>query len=345
MTDSTIQHNPDKRDVTFRVHRFNPQVDSKPYYDDYTIKLEKGITVLRALNYIKEHVDPTLTIRAFCQAGICGSCAMRINNMSKLACTTQVWDELEKTREPGVIKVDPLRNLPLIKDLVVEMDPLVDKMSHYSNWVDSKMPEEQWGRKEFLVSEHEFQKYDKATDCILCASCVSECTILRANKEYVSPAVLLKSYRMNVDTRDAIHDKRLADLVKDHGVWDCTHCYRCQESCVKHIPIMDAIHGIREDAIERRGVKDTSGARHAEAFMDDIAKKGKLVEATLPIRTNGVGWTLKNLLPMAVKMVIKRRTPPPPPLVRPSKGIEKFREEFREMSGHVAKDHENKSGD
>ncbi|NTU68375.1 MAG: succinate dehydrogenase/fumarate reductase iron-sulfur subunit [Chlorobiaceae bacterium] len=345
MTDSTMQQNEGKREVTFRVHRFNPQVDTKPYYDDYTIKLEKGITVLRALNYIKEHVDPSLTLRAFCQAGICGSCAMRINNMSKLACTTQVWDELDKAKEPGVIKVDPLRNLPLIKDLVVEMDPLVGKMQHYSNWVESTMPEEEWGKKEFLVSGEEFLKYDKATDCILCASCVSECTILRANREYVSPAVLLKSYRMNVDTRDASHDQRLADLVKDHGVWDCTHCYRCQESCVKHIPIMDAIHGIREDAIERRGVKDTSGARHAEAFMDDISKKGKLVEATLPIRTNGVGWTLKNLLPMAVKMVIKRRTPPPPPLVKASKGIETFREEFREMSGHVAKDHEKQSGE
>jgi succinate dehydrogenase / fumarate reductase iron-sulfur subunit len=301
--------------------------------------------VLRALNYIKEHVDASLTFRAFCQAGICGSCAMRINNMSKLACTTQVWDELERSREPDIIKVEPLRNLPLIKDLVVEMDPLVDKMKGYSNWVDSKMSEEEWGRKEFLVPEVEFLKYDKATDCILCASCVSECTILRANRQYVSPAVLLKSYRMNVDSRDSKHEERLAGLVKDHGVWDCTHCYRCQETCVKHIPIMDAIHGIREDAIAERGVKDTSGARHADAFMEDIGKKGKLVEATLPIRTNGVAWTVKNLLPMAFKMVLKRRTPPPPLMVKSTKDIEKFRQEFREMSGHVAKDHVKKSGE
>ena len=345
MSDSVIQHHEESRDVIFRVHRFNPQVDSKPYFDDYKIRLEKGITVLRALNYIKEHVDASLTFRAFCQAGICGSCAMRINNMSKLACTTQVWDELEKSRDSGVIKVEPLRNLPLIKDLVVEMDPLVEKMKGYSNWVESRIPEDEWGRKEFLVSEAEFLKYDKATDCILCASCVSECTILRANKEYVSPAVLLKSYRMNVDGRDSFHEQRLAGLVKDHGVWDCTHCYRCQESCVKHIPIMDAIHGIREDAIAERGTKDTSGARHAEAFMEDIEKKGKLVEATLPIRTNGVVWTVKNLLPMAFKMVLKRRTPPPPPLVKSTKDIEKFREEFKEMTGHIAKDHAKKTGE
>lgn len=173
--------------------------------------------MLRALNYIKEHVDSTLTFRAFCQAGICGSCAMRINNMSKLACTTQVWDELEKAREPGVIKIEPLRNLPHIKDLVVEMDPVVGKMKKYSNWVVSPDAGRAVGKKEFLISEEEFQTYDKATDCILCASCVSECTILRAHKEYVSPVVLLRSYRMNADSRDGIHDQRLADLVQDHG--------------------------------------------------------------------------------------------------------------------------------
>jgi succinate dehydrogenase / fumarate reductase iron-sulfur subunit len=339
MTVPTVQHTEGKKDVTFRVFRFNPQVDSKPYFDDYTIPVERGITVLRSLNYIKEHIDGSVSFRAFCQAGICGSCGMRVNGLSQLACTTQVWDVLAKSREPGIIKVEPLRNLPLIKDLIVDMDPLVDKMKKYSNWVDSTMPEVQMGKKEFLISEKEFLRYDKATDCILCASCVSECSILRANKEYVSPAVLLKSYRMNVDSRDSIHEQRLAELVKDHGVWDCTHCYRCQESCVKSIPIMDAIHGIREDAIESRGVKDTSGAKHAEAFMSDIEKKGKLIEATLPIRTNGVVWTLQNLLPMAMKMIMKRRTPPPPPLVKSAKGIKIFREMFREMTEHVRQDH------
>lgn len=144
---------------------------------------------------------------------------------------------------------------------------------------------------------------------------------------------------MNADSRDGIHDIRLAELVQDHGVWDCTHCYRCQETCVKSIPIMDAIHGIREDAIESRGMKDTAGSKHAEAFMSDISKKGKLVEATLPFRTNGVAWTVKNLLPMAVKMILKRRTPPPPPLVKSSKGIKQFRAEFKEMSEHVKQDH------
>ena len=102
---------------------------------------------------------------------------------------------------------------------------------------------------------------------------------------------------------------------------------------------MDAIHGLREDAIESRGKHDTSGSKHAEAFMTDIEKKGKLIEATLPIRTNGVVWTLQNLLPMAMKMIMKRRTPPPPPLVKSVKGIKIFRAMFKEMTEHVKQDH------
>src|SRR3989339_1325780 len=100
----------DKREITFNVLCFNPEVDEKAYFKSYDVVLEKGITVLRALNYIKDHVDPSLTLRFFCQAGICGSCAIRINGVSKLACTTQVWEELEVSKSKDTITVEPLRN-------------------------------------------------------------------------------------------------------------------------------------------------------------------------------------------------------------------------------------------
>jgi len=321
----------EKREVTFRVYRFNPQVDASAFYDEYQITVEKGITVLRALNYIKEHIDPRLSFRSFCQAGICGSCAMRINGISKLACTTQVWDELEFTEHENVILVEPVANLPVIRDLIVDMDSIVGKIEKYLGWVDSKMSEEEMGKKEFQISETEFKRYDAATDCILCASCVSECTMTKANKSYITPAVLLKSYRMEADSRDAMHDQRLSILVDDNGVWDCTHCYRCMEHCVKHIPIMDAVHHIREEAISKRGLKDTPGAKHAAAFVKDIEKKGRLVESLLPIRTNGLIWTVKNMLPMALKMTKKGKTPPPPFMVKPVPGIENLRAMLKEL--------------
>ncbi|ACF12634.1 succinate dehydrogenase and fumarate reductase iron-sulfur protein [Chloroherpeton thalassium ATCC 35110] len=329
----------EKREITFRVYRFNPQIDASPFYDEYPITVEKGITVLRALNYIKEHIEPRLSFRSFCQAGICGSCAMRINSVSKLACTTQVWDELAFADRENVILVEPIANLPVIRDLVVDMDSVVGKIEKYFGWVESKMPENQMGKKEFNIAEAEFKLYDAATDCILCASCISECTMTKANKEYITPAVLLKSYRMEADSRDAVHDKRLGVLVSDNGVWDCTHCYRCMEHCVKHIPIMEAIHHIREDAVQKRGLSDTPGAKHAAAFVKDIEKKGRLVESLLPIRTNGLSWTVKNMLPMAFKMTKKGKTPPPPFMVKAVPGIENLRSMLKELKSRGNSNH------
>lgn len=319
------------RDITFKLFRYNPQIDSQPFYDDFTISVEKGITVLRALNYIKENIEPRLSYRSYCQAGICGSCAMKINGVTKLACTTQVWDELDRSSAKNQIVVEPVTNLSVLKDLVVDMDPVVAKIEKYFGWVNSKMPENEFGKKEFTIPEEEFKLYDSATDCILCASCISECTMTKANQQYITPAVLLKTYRMESDSRDAISTKRMDTLVEKNGVWDCTHCYRCMEYCVKHIPIMDAIHHLREKAIETRGKTDTAGAKHADAFVKDIEKKGRLVEAMLPIRTNGLMWTVRNMLPMAFKLTKKGKTPPPPFLMKPIPGISSLRDMLKDM--------------
>lgn len=322
----------EKKEITFQVYRFNPQVDAKPFYDRFKISVEKGITVLRALNYIKENLEPKLTYRAFCQAGICGSCAMKINGVSKLACTTQVFDELGTGPEENVIIIEPLANLDVIRDMVVNMDPVVEKMRHYKTWVESTMDAKEMGKKEFNISEKEFKLYDKATDCILCASCVSECTITGADRNFIGPLIMMKSYRMNVDSRDGITGQRLAKLVQDHGIWDCTHCYRCQEACVKSIPILDGIHGNREMAIRERGPKDTEGSRHGYLFVDDIKSKGRLVEMTLPLRTLGLfKFALMSLKPGPLAMVLKGRVPPPPFLMKSIPGIKRVRKMMKDF--------------
>ncbi len=334
----------EKKDITFRVYRFNPQADAHSFYDTFRISVEQGITVLRALNYIKDNVEPTLSYRFFCQAGICGSCAMRINGVSKLACTTQVWDELENCKTKEVITIEPLNNLNILRDIVVDMDPVVEKMNRYSTWVHSKMPEEKMGEKEFIVAEEEFLVYDRATDCILCASCLSECTITNGSGgAYISPLILLRSFRMNADSRDAIGNQRLATLVKDHGAWDCTHCYRCQEACVKNIPIMDAIHHIREQAIAERGPRDTEGARHAALFVDDIKSKGRLVESMLPVKTLGPFKFLFTQLPLGMRMMLKGRVPPPPFLMKAIPGIKSVRRMLKEFSAYQKENKKSRS--
>ena len=332
----------ERKEILFRVYRNNPQVDAKPYFDNFKIEVEKGITVLRALNHIKEHVEPRLTYRHYCQAGICGSCAMKINGVSKLACTTQVWDELEKSSDGNTIQIEPLSNLPVLRDMVVNMDPVVDKMVHYKTWTETGMKREEMGVKEYLIQEDDFLKYDKATDCILCASCLSECTIMEANNQFVSPLIMLRAYRMNVDERDVREKDRINVLVEDHGVWDCTHCFRCVEACVKNIPIMDAIHGLREEALEQKGLNASEGARHGKAFLLDIKDKGRLVETKLPIRTWGLLKSTK-MIPFALKSIPKGKVPPPPFLMKAIPGIENVRAEFKEIERRKKEEKRKKS--
>lgn len=299
----------DKREITFNVLCFNPEVDAKAYFKSYDVVLEKGITVLRALNYIKDHVDPALTLRFFCQAGICGSCAIRINGVSKLACTTQVWEELEVSKAKDTITVEPLRNFEVMRDLVVNIDPMVEKLKKYKSWVVPATKDADLGKKECTVMPEEFEPINPATDCILCAACYSECTINEgSDQKFISPLVMLRAYRMNKDTRDTVGEQRLKVLTEDHGIWDCTHCYRCVQACVKNIPIMDAIQGLREETFVR-GMTNSDGARHALAFKDDTMKLGRLNEFTLPLRTLGMFGAVGQI-PFAIKMGLKGRVPP-----------------------------------
>lgn len=320
----------ERKEINFRVYRFNPQVDSKPFYDNFRITVEKGITVLRALNYVKEHLEPRLSYRAFCQAGICGSCGMKINGVSKLACTTQVWDEIDENAEENVISIEPLANLDVVRDMVVDMDPVIDRLRTYRGWVETSKEESELGKKEFFISEKEFLKYDKATDCILCASCLSECTITGADRRFISPLMILRADRFQIDSRDRLKEERMNVLVRDHGIWDCTHCYRCQEVCVKDIPIMNSIHSIRHQAILSRGRNDSEGSRHAVLFEDDIETKGRLVEMTLPMRTLGmIKFAL--LAPSMLGMILKGRTPPPPFLMKSVPGVKKLKQVLRQF--------------
>ena len=320
----------ERKEVSFRIFRYDPQLDSAPYFDNFRIPVEKGVTVLRALNYIKDHIEPKLTYRIYCQAGICGSCSMKINGVSKLACMTQVWLELDNCREKDVIVIEPIGNLNVIRDLVVDMDPVVEKLKDYYVWVEPTKEKSEIGEKEYLISEEKFQEYDQATDCILCASCVSECTMMEADRKYISPVVLLKTFRMNIDERDSNHKKRLKKVAADHGVWDCTHCYKCVEHCVKRIDIMKGIHVLREDALKTPGLKKSEGAKHARAFYDDIQKKGHLIEMTLPSRTLGIRKTIA-MTPSAIGMFLKGRLPPIPIFMGSIPGIRKVRYIYREL--------------
>ncbi len=308
-----------RRELTFKIRCFNPEVDQEPHYKNYNVELEQGITILRAINYIKDHIDPSLTVRFFCQAGICGSCAVKVNGVSKLACTTQVWDEIPLAEVEGTIVIEPLANFKVIRDLVVDIDPMIQKLKNHKAWVVPTTADEKMGEKEVAVQPEEFERINAATDCILCASCYSECSLCEVSPNFISPLVMLKTFRMNDDKRDTINDERLEIANHDGGIWDCTHCYRCVEVCVKNIPIMDAISGLRHESLQKNH-DYTDGARHALAFKQDIEQgPGRLREITLPLRTLGPVGAISQI-PFAVSMGLKGRVPP--------------------MFPHTAKDHD-----
>jgi len=297
----------EKKELYFRIFRFNPDKDQTHYFDEYKVSLEKGTTILRAIHYIKDNMEPKLAYRFYCQAGICGSCAVKVNGVSKLACTTQVWDELENTKEPNIITIEPLSNFKVMRDMIIDYDPVISKLEKYQSWVTPDKTPEEFGKKEYVISEEDFKVIEPATDCILCAACYSECSIMDVNKDFISPLVILKSYRMNNDSRDVETLSRLKLVNKDHGVWDCTHCYRCVEACVKDIPIMDAIHGLRNESF-KRNLKNTEGYRHAAAFEQDIKSTGRLNEATIILKTKGLFGAM-SMIPFSIKMALKGRVP------------------------------------
>jgi len=216
---------------------------------------------------------------------------------------------LDGCEEEGTVVIEPLNNFKIIRDLVVDIDPMIQKLKNHKTWAVPDKPHDEIGDKEYAISDEEFQRINPATDCILCASCYSECSIMEVSQGFISPLVMLKTFRMNDDRRDTLNMDRLETANRDGGIWDCTHCYRCVEVCVKNIPIMDAIQGLRHESL-KKGFDDSDGARHAFAFQTDIESgSGRLREFTLPLRTLGPIGSLKQI-PFALTMGMKGRVPP-----------------------------------
>jgi len=229
----------------FEIFRYDPGKDEKPYFEKYEIEAYKGMTVLDALNHIRWEIDGTLSYRRSCRSAICGSCAMKINGESMLACKTQVLRDIKKKR----IKIEPMPGYEIIKDLVVDMDEFFDKLKRTKPFqISHKAPPE----KERLQSPEEFHYINEPADCILCGACVSACPSAWAGKDYLGPAALLKAYRFCADTRDDGSDDRLSIVNDRNGVWRCHYIANCIEACPKDINITDFIARLRNMLVQNK---------------------------------------------------------------------------------------------
>ena len=311
--------------LTFTIQRFNPETDTCPHEEDYRLEVGRGMTVLEGLIRIKNEQDGSLALRYSCRSAICGSCTMEVNGVEKLSCRTSVRKELERH---GGITVAPLKNLPVIKDLVVDMSSFWGKVRDVTPWLlaspktDAEQPS---GQMTLVPGSYRFHNVDA---CIMCGACVAACTSHEVSKGFLGPAALAKAARFVSDPRESKASKRtrLVELEKENGIWDCVRCNFCVEVCPKDVKPMEAIIRLRRAAIEA-GLTSSSGARHVTGFAEIVEHEGRLNEALMPLKI--VGFNLKRLLrvlPLGVKMLLKGKMPNP--LAPPITGIAQVRSIF-----------------
>jgi succinate dehydrogenase / fumarate reductase iron-sulfur subunit len=231
-------------DVELRIKRFNPETDEAPHWETYTLAADPTDRVLDLLHQVKWYQDGTLTFRRSCAHGVCGSDAMLINGRNRLACETLVKDAGTK------ISVEALPALPLVKDLLVDMDGFMDKYKQVMPFLVNDEPAPEDG-KERRQSQAERQRYDDTTKCILCAACTSSCPVFWTNGDYVGPAAIVNAHRFIFDSRDQAHEERLEIMADANGVWRCRGVFNCVEACPRGINVTGAIFEVVEE-IERQ---------------------------------------------------------------------------------------------
>lgn len=234
----TIEIGMDKviKNVTFRVFRYSGSGES-PLYRDYEIPVIRGMTVLEGLIYIKENLDATISMRYSCRMGVCGSCGMIINGKPALACQTQILD-----LDLDTIKLEPLPNYPVVKDLIPDLSSLFEKHRAVSPYIlRDDQREMDHPTLEFYQSPEELEDYIQFSYCIKCGICLSVCPTVSTDPNFLGPQALAQAARFMIDTRDSGLDQR-CDLVDSaHGVWRCHFAGACTEFCPKGVdPAMGA---------------------------------------------------------------------------------------------------------
>ncbi len=231
--------------VHFKIKRFNPEKDKKSYWGEYDVEAEESDRVLDALQTVKWEIDGTLNFRRSCAHGICGSDAMRINGRNSLACKLLIRDAVQG----GKIVVEPILGLPVIKDLIVDMEPF---FAHYRAVMPYLINDTEPGERERLQSPEERARFDDSTKCILCACCTTSCPSFWVRGDYVGPAAIVQAHRFIFDSRDQGAAKRLDVLGEPEGVWRCRTVFNCSEVCPRDIQVTQAIGEVKAALITGR---------------------------------------------------------------------------------------------
>jgi succinate dehydrogenase / fumarate reductase iron-sulfur subunit len=330
-------------DFTLKIRRYLPESGEAAFWQEYTVDLEGHRSVLEAILTARAEQDGSIGIRCSCRAAICGSCGVRINGKPGLACNTHLEYVAGDGSEP--ITVEPMGNMPVIKDLIVDMDAVHwKKIQRVTPWL---LPEGDPPAREYIVPHEAMVDVTQSMACIQCGACVSDCLSMEVDPLFIGPAALAKAYRFVGDPRDGARHERLEDLSEDpHGIYDCTHCFNCIDACPKGVAPMSQIMRLRRIAGSDEEINDrNNGHRHETAFVKNIRKNGLLHEADLLPDSYGGKFhpravpELVESLPVITTALLRRKVTPTKALLHPHrkeyKGLRRIFDEIEEKPERV----------
>ena len=221
--------------IKLQVARYRPDQASEATFEEFEVPCPKDWVVLDGLNHIKDQIDGTLAYRWSCRMGVCGSCGMTVNGEPKLTCATFLADYA-----PGPVKVEPLKNFPIIRDLIVDIGDFMQKLVRVKPWI-VRQTEKPLSEGEYLQTPEELDEYKPFSMCINCMLCYSACPIYALDPKFIGPAVIALAQRYNLDNRDEGAPERMEVLSEHAGIWGCTFVGECTKVCPKNVDPAGAI--------------------------------------------------------------------------------------------------------
>jgi len=228
--------------ITLEVARYRPEQEMEPTFQQFEVPFRKDWVVLDALNYVKDKLDTSLSYRWSCRMGVCGSCGMMVNDEPKLTCATFLSDYM-----PGPVRVEPLRNFPVVRDLVIAMTDFMAKLQRVKPWLirDQEKP---LSEGEYLQTPEQLDVYKQFSMCINCLICYAACPVYGLDPHFLGPAAIALAQRYNRDSRDEGSQERLDILSQHDGIWGCTFVGECTKVCPKHVDPAGAIQQYKLEA-------------------------------------------------------------------------------------------------
>jgi succinate dehydrogenase / fumarate reductase, iron-sulfur subunit len=305
VTEAAVHTEPQTMEVALKIWRVDGESGERELVT-YELQAPEWACLLDVLDLIKDRIDGTLAYRKSCRMMICGSCGMRMDGRAILACKERMKPIVEAGHVPVI---SAMGNLPIVKDLVVDMTPFWEKFNAMKPWLEPGYDEVE--EKERIVSQQRMNAIHKESLCINCGCCVSECNSMESDPEFLGPQALAKGFRFVGDPRDRAAVERLELYNSEHGIWDCTRCYFCTERCPKGVDPRDAIAKLGAESI-RLGIDRDMGAKHAKWFVSSAKTTGWLRETELVPKTQGLISAIKQTA-FAIDLAKHGKVPPPVP--------------------------------